>query len=145
MIKRALIICSIFTLGLVWNGSAQSAKAILGEWYTTEKDAIIEIFEKEGKFFGKVVWMEETHIDGKPILDTNNSDKSKRNRPILGMNLLEDFEFSNGAWENGTIYDPRNGKSYSCTIKKKSDDVLEVRGFVGLSLIGRTVEWTKAE
>lgn len=145
MIKKALIICCILTLGLVWKGTAQRANAIVGEWLTTEKDAIIEIFENGGRFYGKVVWMEETHIDGKPILDTNNADKSKRNRPILGMNLLEDFEFTNGIWENGTIYDPRNGKTYSCTIKKKGENVLEVRGYVGLSLIGRTVEWTKAE
>lgn len=125
--------------------SAQRASSILGKWYNTEKDAIIEIFEEGGRYFGKVVWLKEPMVNGKPVLDSNNADRSKRNKPILGLKLLEDFEFKSGIWENGTIYDPRNGKTYSSTIKQKSERILEVRGFIGVSLIGRTVEWTRAE
>jgi uncharacterized protein (DUF2147 family) len=61
------------------------------------------------------------------------------------MKLLENFKYNGGTWEEGTIYDPKNGKTYSCIIKKKDNKTLEVRGYVGISLIGRTVEWTKAE
>jgi uncharacterized protein (DUF2147 family) len=61
------------------------------------------------------------------------------------MKLLSNFEHTGDTWENGTIYDPKNGKTYSCIIKKKNDKTLEVRGFVGFSMIGRTVEWIKAE
>lgn len=123
----------------------QNPDDILGEWYTTEKDAKIEIFKDQNKYHGRIIWMDEPEIDGKPVLDENNSDKSKRNRPILGMKLLEDFKFNDGKWEDDTIYDPRNGKNYSCTLRKKNDQTLEVRGYVGVSLIGRTVEWTKAK
>ncbi|WP_236136223.1 DUF2147 domain-containing protein [Mongoliitalea daihaiensis] len=124
---------------------AQQGDEILGEWYTTERDAKIEIFKEGNLYSGKVVWLEQPTENGKPILDTNNTDKSKRNRPILGMRLIEGFQFKNGTWENGQIYDPRNGKSYSCVIKKKNNETLEVRGFVGFSMIGRTVEWYKVK
>lgn len=124
---------------------AQQADAILGEWYTTERDAKIEIYKEGSTYSGKVVWLEQPTENGKPILDANNADKSKRNQPILGIKLIEGFKYKNGVWEEGKIYDPRNGKYYSSTIKKKNSDVLEVRGFVGFSMIGRTVEWYKAK
>jgi len=124
---------------------AQSANDIVGTWYNTEKDARVEIFREGDKYYGKVVWLEEPRENNRPKVDKNNSDKSKRDRPIMGMRLLNDFKYKNGTWEDGTIYDPKNGKTYSSTIKKKDGNTLEVRGFVGISLIGRTVEWTRAK
>lgn len=138
-------LCFGFFLMLSSTISAQDADAILGEWYTTEKDARIEIFKDQNKYHGRIIWMDEPEIDGKPVLDENNVDKSKKGRPIMGMRLLNDFKFNNGKWDDGTIYDPRDGKTYSCTLKKKNDNTLEVRGYVGVSLIGKTVEWTKVK
>ncbi|MFD2202954.1 DUF2147 domain-containing protein [Shivajiella indica] len=132
-------------VGLLSNSFAQNSEAIIGKWYNTEKDAQVEIFKEGGKFFGKIVWLQDPTENGKPKVDKNNSDTGKRQRPIMGMKLLNDFEYKGGSWENGTIYDPKNGKTYSCIIKKKNEKTLEVRGYVGVSLIGRTVEWTRAE
>ncbi|AFL86072.1 hypothetical protein Belba_3574 [Belliella baltica DSM 15883] len=124
---------------------AQNADAIVGKWYNTEKDAQVEILKEGGKYSGKIVWLAEPTENGKPKLDKNNSDKSKRTRPIMGMKLLNGFVYSDGTWEDGTIYDPKNGKTYSCIIKKKDDKTLEVRGYIGISFVGRTVEWTKVQ
>jgi uncharacterized protein (DUF2147 family) len=124
---------------------AQQADAIVGKWYNTEKDGQIEIFKEGGKFFGKIVWLKEPLENGKPKLDKNNSETALRTRPIMGLRLLSDFQFKGGLWEDGTIYDPKNGKTYSCIIKRKDAKTLEVRGYVGFSMIGRTVEWTKVE
>lgn len=145
MRKSIATLVLFMTLGFFMYSQAQSSDAIVGKWYNTEKDAQVEIFKEGGKYFGKIVWLQDPHENGKPKLDKNNSDKSKRNRQIMGMKLLSGFEFNGGNWENGSIYDPKNGKTYSCIIKKKNDKTLEVRGYVGVSLIGRTVEWTKAE
>lgn len=139
MFKKIAV--SVLFFLLVTSLQAQQADAILGEWYTTERDAKIEIYKEGNTYAGKIVWLEEPTENGKPILDANNADKSKRTRPILGIKLIEGFQYANGVWENGKIYDPRNGKQYSSVIKKKNSDVLEVRGFVGFSMIGRTVEW----
>ncbi|KEO73914.1 DUF2147 domain-containing protein [Anditalea andensis] len=123
---------------------AQASDAIVGTWYNTEKDAKVEIFKEGNRFYGKIVWLQEPTENNRPKVDKNNADKSKRDRPIMGMRLLNDFQYKSGTWEEGTIYDPKNGKTYSATIKKKNENTLEVRGFVGISLIGRTVEWTRA-
>lgn len=144
--KRYILTLSfLFFSGMIMFTFAQSSDAIVGKWYNTEKDAQVEIFKEGSKYHGKIVWLQDPTDDGKPKTDKNNSDKSKQDRPIMGMKLLTDFEHKGGTWENGTIYDPKNGKTYSCIIKKKDNKTLEVRGYVGISLIGRTVEWTKAE
>jgi uncharacterized protein (DUF2147 family) len=145
MIKKSLYLAILLIMVAGQLVFAQKSDDILGVWYNTEEDAKIEIFKEGGKYFGRVVWLKDPMEDGKPVMDANNADKSKRNRPIIGMKLLENFEFKGGSWENGSIYDPRNGKTYASTIKRKGEKVLEVRGFIGVALIGRTVEWTKAQ
>ena len=122
---------------------AQQADAIVGKWYTQDKDAHVEIFKEGEVYHGKMVWLKEPTENGKPKVDKNNTDKAKRDRPILGMRLLSDFVHDGDTWEDGTIYDPRNGKSYSCTIKLLDKDKIEVRGYVGIAAFGKTVEWTR--
>jgi uncharacterized protein (DUF2147 family) len=137
-----LIGCFLFAF---FPAFGQGQKDIVGVWNTTENDAKVEIFREGNHYHGKIVWLAEPTENGKAKVDNKNSDRSKRGRPILGMRLLNDFEYKDGVWEDGTIYDPTNGKTYSATLTKKDENTLEVRGFVGFSFIGRKVEWTKAE
>jgi uncharacterized protein (DUF2147 family) len=119
---------------------------VLGIWYNEEKDAKVEIYEKDGKFFGNVIWLEEP-IDpdtGKPKLDDENPDEEMQKRPVMGLLLVWDFVYDkNGVWEDGHIYDPKSGNTYSCYMKLESMDKLKVRGYIGISLIGRTTYWTR--
>ncbi|MCC5929405.1 MAG: DUF2147 domain-containing protein [Cyclobacteriaceae bacterium] len=112
---------------------------ILGKWYNEEKSAKIEIYKEEGKFHGKIVWL----IENEDHLDENNPDKNLRERPLMGLDLLKNFEYVNGEWKNGSIYDPRNGKTYNSYLKLEKNNVLQVRGYVGISLIGKTTYWEK--
>lgn len=123
---------------------SQKADDILGLWYNAEKSAKIQIYKDDGKYFGKIVWLKEPLRDGKPKLDINNEKESLRTQPVMGLKLLKNFEFDDDEWENGTIYDPKNGKTYSCFITKEGN-VLNVTGYIGFSFIGRTTNWTKAE
>lgn len=134
-----LAFVGIFTL------SAQDKNAIEGEWFNEEKEGRIEIFQENGEFHGKLVWLKEPYEDGKPKTDKNNPEKSKRERPLKGLRILKGFEYKDGNWEDGEIYDPKTGKTYSCIMKLKNRDTLEVRGYVGVSLIGRTTTWTRAD
>jgi uncharacterized protein (DUF2147 family) len=145
--KRYILIFIFLSLsGITLSAYSQNPDAIVGKWYNTEKDAKVEIFKEGNKYFGKIIWLQDPKDDtGKPKVDLNNSDVSKQQRKIIGLKILDNFQFNGGVWEDGTIYDPKNGKTYSCIIKKKDNKTLEVRGFVGISLIGRTVEWTKVE
>ncbi|NJN28460.1 MAG: DUF2147 domain-containing protein [Cyclobacteriaceae bacterium] len=117
--------------------------AILGIWFNEEKDAKIKIYKENGKYFGKIVW----HKTGENIspYDQYNPDPELKKRKKMGLVILTDFEFDDGQWEDGEIYDPKSGKTYSCVIKMQKDGTLSVRGYIGISLIGRTTTWTKAE
>ena len=115
-------------------------------WYNEEKTAKIQIYKAtDGKFYGKIVWLKVPDADGKPKVDKNNPDDKKKNNPLMGLILLKAFKKDGEkGYNDGTIYDPKNGKTYSCKITNKGD-VLDVRGYIGFSWIGRTTVWTKAD
>ena len=116
---------------------------VLGYWLTNDGQAKVEIYKENKKYSGKVVWLKRMkNDDGTERTDKNNPKESLQNRPLLGLNLIKNFVFDNGKWKDGIIYDPESGKTYDCVIKKKGEK-LEVRGYVGISMFGRTVVWTK--
>ncbi len=153
MRKRLWLAAGIFFL-LVFDLHAQSPDAILGTWWNQEKEAQIEIYQCDGKYCGKIVFLKEPNypakdpkgMAGKPKVDRENPDPAKKERPILGINMVGGFTHSGGnVWENGFIYDPRDGKSYKCKLTLESPDNLKVRGFLGISLIGKTNNWTRVK
>jgi uncharacterized protein (DUF2147 family) len=115
-------------------------------WYNEEKTSKIQIYKAvDGKFYGKIVWLRVPELEGKPKVDKNNPDKARRNDPLIGLLILKGLKkVSNELYEDGSIYDPKNGKTYSSKITVKGD-VLDVRGYIGFSLLGRTTTWTKAD
>ncbi|HOZ52036.1 MAG TPA: DUF2147 domain-containing protein [Chitinophagaceae bacterium] len=127
---------------------AQNADDIIGNWKNGEGSGIIQIYKTtSGHYAGKIVWLKEP-IDpetGKPKLDKRNPDESLRTVPTLGLINLKGFSFDqeDKNWVDGTIYDPKNGKEYSCKAELTSKNVLEVRGYIGVSLLGRTDTWTR--
>ncbi len=141
----------ILLLSLIFSTLALHAQnnpdAVLGTWYNGSKESRIEIYKCADKYCGKIVWLKEPNTeDGKPKVDKNNPDEKQRNRPIEGLVLMKDFSYdSDNVWEEGEIYDPKSGKTYSCKMTLKSNGELEVRGYVGISLIGRTDVWTRAK
>ena len=115
-------------------------------WYNEEKTAKIQIYKgADGRFYGKVVWLKVPDMDGKPKVDIHNPDKARRNDPIISLLLLKHFKKDGDhEYTDGTIYDPKNGKTYSCKMTLKNEK-LDVRGYVGFSMLGRTTVWTKAD
>lgn len=142
----------LFTI-LTLNSFGQSGKSesdqILGIWLTGSKKAKVEVYKCDGKYCGKIVWLREpTYEDGSPKRDKKNPDPKKQSRLIQDMNILTNFEYDEDLeWEDGEIYDPENGKTYSCEIwmEEKDKTKLYVRGYVGFSLIGRTDIWIKSQ
>lgn len=135
----------LLVFGLAQQAKAQSENRVLGLWYNTEKTAQVEITKNGSEFIGKIVWLKDPNPDGKPALDKENPDPKLKQRPLMGLSLLKGLKYSGGIWKGGEIYDPKTGKTYSCEIKLNSDSVLEVRGYIGFSFVGRTVEWTRVK
>jgi len=122
------------------------ADELLGIWLNHEKDAHVKIYKCGEKYCGKIVWMKEPEEDGAPKKDKHNPDESLQSRALKGLDILSGFNFdSNKKWDNGKIYNPRDGKTYSCYLKIMDDGRLKVRGFVGISLIGKTNYWIRIE
>lgn len=145
MQKLALLtILFIFSL-TTWAQVSDSDK-ILGEWLNEEKNEKILIYKTGNNYFGKVIWANNIfEEDGKtPKKDLKNSDDQLQHRTLLNLVVLNNFQFNDAIWDNGTIYDPKSGKTYNCTIKIK-DDKLEIRGYVGISLLGRSTYWERLE
>jgi uncharacterized protein (DUF2147 family) len=140
---KKIIALLIILISFVKIGHAQSITkdAVLGEWLSEKKDGKVLIYKQGEKYFGKISWGK----DGGEKKDVNNPDEKLRTQPIVGSVILKGFEFTGKSWEDGTIYDPNNGKTYSCTIKIKKANELEIRGFIGISLLGRTTVWTRAK
>lgn len=139
--RRVFPIAIILLLAQNLFSQAVSADLILGTWLTASGKAKVQIYKQNDLYFGKIVWLKNpTYEDGKPKVDKNNPDKGLQTVPLLGLNMLKGFKFDDDEWEDGTIYDPENGKTYSCYIKYR-EGLLDLRGYIGFSLIGRTQTW----
>jgi uncharacterized protein (DUF2147 family) len=141
--KKILAVLFVLCFSINCLSQTVSADAIVGTWLTASGKAKVQIYKEGEKYNGRIVWLKTpTYEDGKVKTDKNNPDKTKQSTPLLGLNMLKGFEFDEDEWEDGTIYDPENGKTYSCTIKYR-DGKLDLRGYIGISLIGRTQTWYK--
>ena len=135
---------SILVLSGMYTISAQS---IFGKWKTLNEDtnkteSIVEIYKKEDKVFAKII-----KIINKSDRDrVCNACKGKnKDKPILGMVILNGLKKEGKNWDNGKILDPKNGKYYSCYITLLNNTKLKIRGYIGFSLIGRTEYWYRVK
>lgn len=121
---------------------AQSDR-IVGVWLTSEKDAKIEIYQKDSRFYGKMIWFTpDVDGNGKPLTDSENPDPTKRNKKLEGLEIISNLAYADGKWK-GTIYDPESGKTYSSQIKLANENTLEVLGYVGTPLLGIKQIWKR--
>ncbi len=117
-------------------------------WANQENTGHIQIYKgTNGKFYGKLVWLSEPldEVTKKPKLDTMNPDASLKSKPVLNMVMIKGYEknISNpNIYEHGTIYDPKNGKTY-CGKMTLDGKKMKLRGFIcGFSILGRSETWT---
>ena len=120
---------------------------ILGNWLSEDKDGKIQVYKEGDKYFGKLIWSQHMfEKDGVTSRkDEKNSNPDLRNRNLKDLVILTDMEFDgDDSYSGGKIYDPKSGKTYSCNMRLKGDKI-DIRGFVGVSLFGRTSVWTRTE
>ncbi len=141
----------LLSLGMLllsaWALSAQNdADAIEGYWLNEEGDYVVNIYEKEGKYFGKVAWLKDSlDIYGEPLRDVLNDAPHRRTKFVLGMDVLLNFSYNDGYWRSGTIYNFKTGNVYNAKMTI-DDGVLELTGYYGiLWFLGNTKEWTKVK
>ncbi len=146
------LLCAALLAVLPAAAAAAGADDVLGAWDNAEKDAKIEVFRCGEAYCGRIVWLKvpdypEGSTDGAPgtpKLDHNNPDAELRKLPVIGLQIVRGFRHDgDDRWTGGTVYDPKNGKTYKGRMTLVAPDRLDLRGYIGISLIGRTTTWTR--
>ncbi len=138
----------VFTITMLFASAilGQNETKIIGTWLTQYGDSKVTISkDSKGKFNGEISWLREPNKNGKPKVDDKNPEVKFQSRPIMGLRLLEGFIFKDEEWIDGKIYDPKEGKTYKCLMwfEEKDFGKLHVKGYIGFSLIGKEVVWTR--
>ena len=130
-------------LGEITVRAADSASPV-GFW--KGGDGTFEMFETGGKLSARIVALSEPKTaEGTEKTDIYNPDPKKRTYPIIGLVFISGFmKTSDTRWENGTVYDPKSGRTYSCTMDLQGPDKIKLRGFLGIALMGRNYFWVRA-
>ena len=131
MMKKAII-----SLILTIMSVAGYAQSVVGKWETEGGDSQVEIYQSGDKLNGKIVWLKK----GDGQLDVHNPDKKLQSRKLVGVNILTGLTKKGEKWEGGKIYNPKNGKTYKCSIWLEGNK-LKVRGYV--AFFYETQIWTK--
>lgn len=124
-----------------------SAQDVVGQWKTIDDEtgearSVVEIYKKDGKVYGRVVELLNKEDKGNLCAECSGENK---NKPIEGMVILKDLSKDGSEYNNGTILDPSNGKNYKCYITLEGANKLKVRGYIGISLMGRTQYWYRVQ
>ena len=142
----------VLLVASAWLGSAfvsaDNPDAIVGTWLTGSKNGRVQIYKQGSQYFGKIVWLKEPNDPkiNQPKTDSNNPDSQKKAQPLLGLVNLRNFSYAGeNVWDQGKVYDPENGKEYSCKLTLRNNNTLDVRGYVGISLLGRTDTWQRVK
>jgi uncharacterized protein (DUF2147 family) len=142
---RRLMFGFIISLIATLNALANNPDAVIGVWKNGEGTGMVQIYKKGDKYFGRVVWLKVPNDEkGQPRTDINNPDEKLRSRPLKGLENLRDFSYKgDGKWEGGKVYEPKSGNDYACEMKLVDENTLEVRGYIGVSMFGRTDVWKR--
>ena len=138
-----------FVFGVLFSIQAMAEGSIFGKWKTIDEEgkakSIVEITQDGDSARGRIV--EILNLEKiNSVCEKCKGDKL--NQPIKGMEILWDLkENKKGTeWSGGEILDPNNGKTYKCLLRPKDDGKkLEVRGYIGFSLLGRTQVWERQD
>ncbi len=141
--KKNLYRLLIFLLSyilLITSLYAYQADSIIGTWLVTRGDAKVTIYKCSDNVCGKITWLKNTDD-----LDAKNPDPARRGNKLLGMSILWSFTYNGSEWAGGQIYDPDSGTIYKCKMWLDDSDHLNVKGYMGVSILGRSEVWTRVK
>ena len=142
-----IILAGLMPIQVVYAEEQTADLSPEGYWQTVPDDdgspSVIHIWIENGEAFGKVIKIyPKPGKDPEPICD--ECEGELKDKPVIGMTILNNLAQKNEKWSGGTILDPNNGKTYKCHIKvMENGEKLKVRGYIGMSALGRTQYWNK--
>ena len=137
--NRLILLLLVMIGSSVATLAQNKSDAVLGEWLSSKKDSRVLIYRQGTMYYGKITWG-----TGAAVKDEKNPDPALQKRDLIGLVILQNFKFDgDDTWTDGSIYDPRQGKTYACKMTLKTANSLSIRGYVGVSLFGRTEVWSR--
>ncbi len=143
----ASLAAAVVVVAVVATGSAAQNSDVAGVWIDDSGKGAIEIAPCDGdKLCGRIVWLKQPNDkSGKPLTDGYNPKMNLRQQPVCGLQVMGDLQrVSGGTWDNGWIYDPKQGKQFDVEIKLRAPDRLQVMGYQGVKFLSETFVWTRA-
>jgi uncharacterized protein (DUF2147 family) len=127
-------------------GVAAAPEDISGVWLTQDDRGGIEIRPCGAERCGYIVWTgHRKDQKGDAATDRNNPDPDLRSRRICGLQIISGLKpEADGGWGRGRVYNPETGKTYGIKIRREAPDVVKATGYLGLELLGQTMEWRVA-
>lgn len=121
------------------------SQTVFGHWKTIddvtgEPKSIVHVYEENGKVYGKIIEIFNPENRNKTCTECTGKLK---NKPLIGMVFLYNLKKDGKEYNDGNIVDPKTGKEYSCYIELQDNNTLKVRGYVGISIAGRTQYWKR--
>jgi uncharacterized protein (DUF2147 family) len=150
--KRHVLLISLLTLFLIIHqpasaGNPPASDCICGKWESTEKNLIVLVYKEHNSFMAKIIWFKpsEHHKKMEEWTDIRNPDEKLRERKILGMDVLEQLRYDpdSNSWEDGMIYDAKNGRHWNASGYINKEGLLKVKGYWHFKFIGRTLTFTR--
>lgn len=137
----------ILTISLLLFTVTANAQSVLGKWKTFDDKtgdakSIVEITERNGKIYGKVIELLNPEMKNMKCKDCPGDDKGK---PVVGIEVLKGLSKNGDKYDDGKILDPSSGKVYKCNIQLDGKNTLKVRGYIGFAAIGRTQTWERVK
>ena len=141
-----LALPAVLSAAMAGAALAASPGKEMGTWFDDTGDGAIKIEACGDNLCGKIVWLKDPLNDkGQPLHDAHNPEARLRTRTICGLPLLGDLaRQEDGSYDSGWVYDPKEGKSYSFSLKLVASDRLQVTGYLGMKLLGRSMIWSRA-
>lgn len=152
------LLCAFCLAGLGGVGPGHAADsdpaaAIVGDWLVASRDAVIRISRVGNEFEGRILWQlhdsygpeDGPALNGKIVTDRNNPDPARRSQPLTGLRMIWSlhYDVDDKMWKGGRVYDADNGHTYDCQIRLINPDRLKLRGYIGISLLGGSTEWSR--
>ena len=146
---KKIFFAGLLVLMAVASFAQQPADKIIGKWESIDGDVKLrfDIFKQDGQYFGKLLWASNMfEADGKtPKKDSNNPNKSLKTRSRQGIVNVTHLKFEKGEYSGGKLYNPSDGDTYSLNAKLKSANELHFRGYLGVSLLGKTMKFKRIQ
>lgn len=144
---RSLLLTLLLLAGVALRAQKPAPAAMpLGVWTDEKGETQVELYRCGEELCGRIIHRQHAvDAEGKPRLDVHNPDPKRRSQPQVGLTIMQGLRYNadESRWDGGQIYDPDNGRTYSCYVRPLAGDLLEVKGYIGFALVGRAQVWKR--